>query len=143
MGKTLLPKKGSDLSSKVMPVVVGPPSSGTRLVWRILNASPDLYPYHDNKHGKNLWDRDKRTVVLVYRDKISRLSSCQRRGLDTKDYPIWEALLSNYPRAPIVKYSDVVTDVNYVIEQLSVHFNIEAWDFNEEIYDGDEKYVGV
>jgi hypothetical protein len=127
--------------AKKLPVVVGPPSSGTRLVWRILNASPDLYPYHDNRHGNNLWDVNKRTVVLVYRDKTFQFRSCQRRGIDTTDFPIWESLLSNYPHAPIVQYSDVVSDVDGVIAELAQYFNIPTWSYDYEIYDADEKYI--
>lgn len=118
-------------------VVIGPPSSGTRLVNKILNSSPDLYAYHDNRHG--IEHKEWGTPILVKRDEVARHQSYKARWPEGKKdehlYPTWGQLVARYPNAPVVHYEDVVQDVDSVIEELADHFGVEPWSFNEEIYD--------
>jgi len=129
--------ENSELAGRVR--VLGEPSSGTRLVARIVDASPDLAAWHDPAHGTVEWGTEPRAVVLVRRDPLARLGSARARWGDRPMGVPYPALRSAFPVSPVVHYEDVVSDVHSVIASLALHFGIDPWEFTERIYDGNDR----
>lgn len=114
--------------------VLGEPSSGTRLVTRVIAASPDLRAWHDRFHGGVEWKAKPRALVLVRRDPLHRLESAYARGLIGVGVPYPE-LRRAHPEAICVDYEDVVADVHTVIDDLADALGVPSWMFTDEIYD--------
>ena len=119
--------------------VLGEPSSGTRLVTRLIDASPDLEAWHYHAHGSVVWGTEPRAVVLVRRDPLARLGSATARWGDRKLGVPYPSLRGAFPDAPVVHYEDVVADVGSVIADLSRFFGIHPWRFDEPIYNANER----
>lgn len=116
-------------------IVVGEPSSGTRLVARLLEAG-GIYVRHDGQHGRRDWTSGR--VVLVTRDPDARTDSQQARWPDGVpfDSPDTDELRARHPDAVEVAYEDVVADQDTVIARLAEAWDIEPWAFDEDVYDG-------
>jgi hypothetical protein len=117
-------------------VVLGLPSSGTRLVTRLLQGS-GFHAIHDPRHGvrDRQWTTER--AVIVTRDPAARDESAQARWGDTQPLPnqTTEMLRADYPDALEVAYEDVVADKDAVIVELAAELGVEPWLFDEEIYD--------
>ena len=121
-------------------IVIGEPSSGTRLIRRLIDASPDLDAIHDNYHGRRRWKSGR--VVLVRRDVEARNASVEARwpgGIDEFEFPTLEELKIDYPDAPIISYDDVVKSPEAVIEMLATYYMVPIWEFDEEVYDANSE----
>lgn len=107
--------------------VVGSMSSGTRLVTRLLDASPDIEAVHDMTHGH----RPARSpVVFVTRDETARRESVAARWPDGRD----RIAVVNDPVATVA-YEDVVSDAYAVVARLASLFGVPPWKFDEPVYD--------
>lgn len=113
-------------------VVVGQPSSGTRLITRLVAAS-GLRVKHDNRHGKQFLPGK---IVRVKRDEGARLQSALARWPQefVDKFPSSDDLDSLYPSAYVVNYEDVVADKQMVIRGLAAHFGLAPWVFEEEVF---------
>lgn len=130
---------------KFKVTAVGPASSGTRLLARILNASPDIEGCHDATHGVNPVDTEH--VVVITRDPQptdasfkARFGEAVKGGIPSRQGS--EVLFScRYPNAFQVSYEDLVADSSVVIDSIAEHFNIKSWPCPEVIYDGNAKWM--
>lgn len=116
-------------------VVVGEPSSGTRLLTRIVDACPSIRGRHDPRHGRRTWNTGR--VLIVTRDPKARKKSVDARwpnGLKG-DWATPDELREAYPDAPVVTYEDIVADTPGVIARLAEWLGVDPWEFTEEIYD--------
>lgn len=117
-------------------VVLGLPSSGTRLVTRLLAGSRYL-AVHDARHGV----RDRRwateRAVIVTRDPAARTESAQARWGDQQPAArqTVEMLRVDYPDALEIRYEDVVADKDAVIVELAAALEVDPWLFTEPIFD--------
>lgn len=135
-----------------MITVVGAPSSGTRLVTRLLGAA-GLAVTHDRSHGLEPADG---YIVLVTRDEQCRQASITERWPDglirgrrrargpLEDIPLTafptpRQLAEIYPDAYPVSYDQLVTDPDTVISTIADDFGITPWAFGENIYDGNAR----
>jgi len=121
-------------------IVIGEPSSGTRLIRRLIDASPDLDAIHDNYHGRRRWQSGR--VVIVTRNVEARNASVEARwpgGIEEFEFPTTEELKVDYPNAPNISYDDVVKSPEAVIEMLAVYFMVPVWEFDEEVYDANSE----
>jgi len=121
-------------------IVIGEPSSGTRLIRRLIDASPDLDAIHDSYHGRRVWKSGR--VVLVTRDAEARNASVEARwpgGIEEFEFPTLAELKKDYPNAPVISYDDVVESSEAVIKMLSVYYMIPVWEFDEEVYDANSE----
>lgn len=126
-----------ELAGKVR--VLGEPSSGTRLVTRLIDASPDLDAWHDHAHGAVAWGTEPRAVILVRRDPLARLESATARWGDKSMGVPFPDLRRVFPSAPVVHYEDVVADPDAVIASLASYFEVLPWKFGERIYNANER----
>lgn len=121
-------------------MVVGPASSGTRLLTRILRRA--VPAWHDRSHGRVRHDR---RVVVIVRDPDatdrSRAASWGDR-LPTREQSVaWIA--EKYPTAPVVRYEELVAAPDRAIARLAEWLGIDPWPAGEAIVDGNRKWQGA
>lgn len=129
-----LPYRASQHPTTV--IVVGRPSSGTRLVCRMIDAA-HIAVRHDAWHGRKEWTSGR--VLLVTRDEEARAASVEARWPDGDKspvtYPSMDEIRALYPDALEVAYEDIVAGKDAVIVELAAALGVEPWIFDEEIYD--------
>lgn len=111
--------------------VVGSLSSGTRLVTRLLNASPHIEAIHDVTHGAR---PGRWPVVYVTRDETARRASVAARWPDGHD-----RTASPVYAVATVAYEDVVADPHAVIGTLAAVLEVPVWTFSEAVYDANSE----
>jgi hypothetical protein len=118
-------------------IVVGEPSSGTRLVARMLEAG-GVRVIHDERHGYRPWTSG--LPVIVTRDPQSRAESVNARWPDGLDgFPTLAEHRVRYPDALEVRYEDVVADKDTVIVELAAALGVDPWLFSEDVYDANSE----
>lgn len=111
--------------------VVGSLSAGTRLVTRLLNASPDIEAIHDVTHGARA---GRWPVVFVTRDETARQVSVAARWPEGHD-----RTAGIVPAVASVAYEDVVADPTSVICTLAAVLEVPEWTFPEAVYDANSE----
>lgn len=112
--------------------VIGPMSSGTNLVSRLLDASPDIDATADRTHGINPPDG---RVVVVTRDEQARSRSAGVRWPKGHGGLTAAQIAAKYPDAPTVAYETVAGDPAEAVRQLADSLGLNAWVFGEPVYD--------
>jgi LPS sulfotransferase NodH len=118
-------------------VVLGLPSSGTRLVTRLVQGS-GFHAIHDPYHGGRPREWVTEHIVIVTRDPEARAESVAARwpdGFRGGSFPTTDELREAYPDALEVAYEDIVADKDAVIVELAGALGVDPWLFDEEIYD--------
>jgi hypothetical protein len=138
--------EGADL------IVVGPPSSGTRLARRLM-AESGLDAIHDRSHGKT--DAPLTKVVRIHRDRDARIASVLARD----DMPMFSAIVTQeqaetfvdtteatvadkYPTRPALSYEALVADRDAELDRVADALGIPRWESTIEVTDENSKYLG-
>lgn len=123
-------------------VVIGPMSSGCRLLRRIINASPNATCWLDTSHGTDhmiengLYIPDAAKVVVILRDPKATNASRESHWAGTDlNIPYEDSLVgirSRYPNAHIVCYEELCSDPKREIEKIADYLNIPVWEYDSE-----------
>jgi hypothetical protein len=124
----------------------GAAGSGTRLLARILDASPDIEGRHDATHGAD--PAETSLVAIIARDEeagqaafMERFAEVGPGGIPNPDES--RALIAErYPGSLVVRYEALVEDPDAVIARIAEWFGVEPWPCPEHIYDGNAKWTG-
>lgn len=130
----------------ILVLVTGPISSGTRLVYRLLDASPNINAVHDDTHGfiKD-WKEPYEVLVIVRRDQVATDGSRQsvnRNTMSTKSQmQIIDKLRDRIPTLDI-SYENVCADKQGTINRIASVLGISPWSFDEEVINQNNKWYG-
>lgn len=119
-------------------LVTGPISAGTRLVCRLVDASPDLVGVHDDTHGlmpPDAWQEPYAALVLVSRDPAaadaSRVAAWGAATMTTAQLrPYLERARGVVPTIDVA-YEQVCADPAAVVATLADWLGVPAWPFTE------------
>ena len=133
-------------TSLMLVLVTGPISSGTRLVYRLLDSSPHIDAVHDDTHGFiQEWKESYEVLVIVSRERVATDSSRQRvnrnRMSTISQMQIIDKLRGRIPTLD-VSYEDVCEDVQGTIDRIASGLGIDAWTFSEEVINQNNKWYG-
>lgn len=107
-------------------------SSGTNLVTRLLDASPDIEVTADRTHGIS---PPQGRVIVVTRDEQARSRSAGVRWPKGHGGLTAEQIAAKYPHALTVAYETVVADPDATVRQLADSLGLLPWVFGESVYD--------
>lgn len=124
-------------------VVTGPACSGTRLLARVVDASPDLHAFHDQSHGARVFEGNRGVVVITRNPVATDKSREARFGKMVRKREVSEKEIhGKYGDALWVTYERMTDDVNLVIEDLAKHFGVLPWQWEgEEITNENAKWL--
>lgn len=131
--------------------VSGAHSSGTRLVKRIVEASGLQGVRHHTYPISAGWN-EGRACVWVTRDRFCTAHSMVHNGHADNLAEAYDmiTLAEEQMQAGVIRdtmdtyfldYEDVVANVDQAIAGLAMWLGVEPWEFDEEIFDGNEKYL--
>ncbi len=121
--------------------VVGPQSSGTRLVARIIRCG-GFEVWHDKSHGRVPLLANK--VVVVTRDPTITLLSRDRNIDDAAArIPRDESIAGarRYTAALWITYEDVCADLTGTVRQLADYLDVDPWDVDEVVVEQNSKWL--
>jgi hypothetical protein len=133
-------------------IVVGPPSSGTRLAQRLM-AESGLDTLHDRSHG--VTDAPLLKVVCIYRDRDARIASVLARD----DMPMFanittqeqaetfvdgtEATVADkYPTRPALSYEALIADRDAELDRIADELGIPHWSSTILVTNQNAKHLG-
>ncbi len=135
-------------------VVMGPHSSGTRLMARVARAGLETHGwqiYHRSLPGS--WPTKGDRYIWIERDHHATMCSqianghavdpteAHRNLVDAKDQ--LHLGLSQGLQLLTVHYTELVTATDRVIWNLANWFGVPIWSFGEEIFNGDSQYTDL
>lgn len=127
-------------------VVVGPPSSGTRLVTRLLRSSGRTVR-HDMTHGRT--PVNARAVVTTSRGRKAHAASLVARGFPRSETTegalalideTTERITTAYPDAPCVSYEALIEDRDAELGRIAKALGWAPWTAAEVVTDENEKH---
>lgn len=132
-------------------VVIGPPSSGTRLVTAII-AESGAAVVHDPTHGQTVLPPGSK-VVCVERDRAANAASIVARDdtpyftaittTDEAEQAIMDAtsrINEAHPDAPVVRYEDLVADRDATVAALATALDVPPWPTGFVVTDENAKH---
>jgi len=124
-------------------VVVGPACSGTRILARVIDASPDLHAFHDQSHGARNFDGHLGVVVITRDPVATDKSRVARFGDRVRGREVsMQEINSKYNSALWVTYEGLVADLQGVIDTIAIRFSVTPWGWHgEQIDDENTKWV--
>jgi|GEM_PF-3647887 hypothetical protein len=128
--------------------VMGPHSSGTRLATRLV-ASSGIAAHHYTFPHADWWPEDP--VVWVTRDPVTTAASMLINGhVESITEGLDAVVRANTHWVDHrddddfhITYEEILLDTRDVIERLAEHLILPYWKFDEEIADGNEKYLNA
>lgn len=121
-------------------LVSGPPSSGTRLVARLLAESGHTVR-HDGTHGRQLLPAG--VVVTTSRQREPHVASLVARGMGdeaTIDEAV-ERIAALYPDAPCVSYEALILDRDIELSRVARLLGWPDWVSTIEVTDENRKHL--
>jgi len=133
-------------------IVVGPPSSGTRLARRLM-AESGLDVIHDRSHGQA--DAPLTKVVRIHRDRDARIASVIARDdlpmfADVTNQAEAETFVDNteaivtekYPTRPALSYEALIADRDAELDRIADELGIPRWTSTILVTNENAKHLG-
>lgn len=124
--------------------VVGPMSSGCRLLKRIINASPDLVCWLDTTHGSGELVENKipipmeAKVIVILRDKQATDKSREKNWNGKPEYIGYDesinGIKSKYSDALQIKYEDLCSNPKKEIERIAKYLGVPVWVYPGRVF---------
>lgn len=128
------------MSTKKLAFIVGPMSSGCRLIRNIVNSSPNIICWLDTSHGtksppveNNLIIRKEAVPIVIQRDIHPTIASQKHHWTGKPEYVLYEnsveGIQEKYSGALVVIYEELCNDHNREIVRIADYLGVSPWQY--------------